>query len=159
MKTLTAIFLVFAFSSFAQQNDDWITPFANIEINEGNIYYSYTEGAMMHVRLSPLFITENLIVIVDAMRYPEFDSLQYWQQKIMEVASGNGFTGSKHEDRVFFLRTFALQCIWSMGNRESLPAGAGYDFVTLWCKDEDKSLAAMASAVKDFYDEIASVLK
>lgn len=148
-----------ALSSFAQQSDDWITPFANIELKDGNVYYSYAEGAMLHSRISPLFITGNLIVTIESMRYPEYDSLQYWQQAIMKVTSANDFNSSNRTNREFFLRAFALQCIWSMGNRERLPANTGYDFVLQWCGDEDKCLAAQAVTVKDFYDEVSTVLK
>ena len=38
MRILTILILVLSFNSFAQQNNDWITPFATVEFKENKIF-------------------------------------------------------------------------------------------------------------------------
>ena len=62
MRILTIMILVLSFNSFAQLNNDWITPFATVEFKENKIFYYHAEDYMISQH-APMFKPEYLMII------------------------------------------------------------------------------------------------
>jgi len=153
MKTLTTIFLVFAFSSFAQQNDEWITPFATVEFRAGKIMYYYADADPV-LRLTPVFIPGNLLVINNPMRMVEPETFQYWKETIGNLASASNYAGENREEKLHFLKAFTLQTIWSMSNQDDLPPTQAYETVTVLTGSNDKTIAENAGLARDLFESV-----
>ena len=155
MKTLTTIFLVFALSSFAQQNDEWITPFATVEFKAGKIMYYYADADPLF-RLTPVFIPGNLLVINNPMRMVDPESFQYWKETIRDLASATGYAGENREEKLHFIKAFTLQTVWSMGNQDDLPPTQAYETVTALAGSNDKTIAKNAGLARDLFESVQS---
>ena len=153
MKTLTAIFLICAFSSFAQQNDDWITPFATVEFKAGKIIYYYADADPV-LRLTPVFITGNLLIIDDPMRMVEPEAFQYWKESIRDFASTTDYSGENLEEKLHFIKAFTLQTVWSMSNQEDLPPIKAYETVTARAGSSDQTIAHNAGLARDLFESV-----
>ena len=155
MKTLTAIFLVFSISSFAQQNDDWLTPFATVEFKAGKIMYYYAESDPLF-RLTPVFIPGNLVIVNNPMRMIEPETFQYWKEAIRDLASVADL-GESREEQLHFLKAFTLQTVWSMSKKDDLPSTQAYETVTALAGSNDKAIAESAGLARDLYEFVQNV--
>ena len=150
MKTLTTIFLVFALSSFAQQNDEWLTPFATIEFKAGKIMYYYADADPV-LRLIPIFIPENLLVINNPMHMIEPETFQDWKEIIKDLVLATAYPAENPEENLNFIKAFTLQTIWSMSKKEDLPPVQAYETVVALAGSNDKTIAEIAGIARDLF--------
>ncbi len=153
MKTLTTILLFFTLNSFAQQNGEWITPFASVEFKAGKIIYYYADADAL-LRLTPVFIPGNLLVINNPMRMVEPETFQYWKETIGNLASASNYAGENREEKLHFIKAFTLQTIWSMSNQDDLPPTQAYETVTALAGSSDKTIADKASLASDLFESV-----
>lgn len=156
MKKLTAIFLVCAFSSIAQQQDEWITPFSTVEFKAGKIVYYYADADPV-LRLTPLFVPGNLVIINDAMRMVDPETFQYWKEIIKDVVSATAYPAETPEENLHFIKAFTLQTIWSMSKKEDLPLVQAYEVVTVLSAGNHKTLTENAVLARDLFEFVHNV--
>ncbi|MBZ0241970.1 MAG: hypothetical protein K8F24_02030, partial [Bacteroidales bacterium] len=65
MRTLIFILLLSSFCARAQDQIEWITPFATVEFKEDFIHYYYAPS-QPNVSLQPIFIPHKLLIPIEA---------------------------------------------------------------------------------------------
>lgn len=156
MKKLTAIFIIYVFSSFSQQNDEWITPFSTVEFKGGKIIYYFADADPV-LRLTPVFTPGNLLIINDPMRMVEPETFQYWKEIIKDVVSATAYPAETPEENLHFIKAFALQTIWSMSKKEDLPPVQAYEVVTALSAGNHKTLTENAGLARDLFEFVHNV--
>ena len=158
MRILTILILVLSINGFAQQNNDWITPFATVEFKENKIFYYHADDNMIS-QLAPMFKPEYLMIInnLDVMFEP--DEFQYWKEIISNTTSDIKYPFESIEDNTYFIKAFTLQTIWSINNKDVLPSLQSSEVIYSLSESQNKTIANSAVLASDLFELVQSYYK
>jgi len=157
MRILTIMILVLSINGFAQQNNDWITPFATVEFKENKIFYYHADDNMIS-QLAPMFKPEYLMIINNLDVMVEPDEFQYWKEIISNITSDINYPVESIEDNTYFIKAFTLQTIWSINNKDVLPSLQSEVIYSL-SESQNKTIANSAVLASDLFELVQSYYK
>ena len=158
MRILTILILVLSFNSFAQQNNDWITPFATVEFKENKIFYYHADDNMIS-QLAPMFKPEYLMIINNLNVIFKPDEFQYWKEIISNITSDIKYPVEKIEDNTYFIKAFTLQTIWSINNKDALPSQQASEVILSLSESQNKTIANSAVLASDLFELVQNYYK
>ena len=158
MRILTIMILVLSINGFAQQNNDWITPFATVEFKENKIFYYHADDNMIS-QLAPMFKPEYLMIINNLNVIFEPDEFQYWKEIISNITSDIKYPVEKIEDNTYFIKAFTLQTIWSINNKDALPSQQASEVILSLSENQNKTIANSAVLASDLFKLVQNYYK
>jgi hypothetical protein len=150
--------LVLSINGFAQQNNDWITPFATVEFKENKIFYYHADDNMVS-QLTPMFKPEYLMIINNLNVMFEPDEFQYWKEIISNITSDIKYPVEKIEDNTYFIKAFTLQTIWSINNKDALPSQQASEVILSLLESQNKTIANSAVLASDLFELVQNYYK
>jgi len=158
MRILTIMILVLSINGFAQQNNDWITPFATVEFKENKIFYYHADDNMIS-QLAPMFKPEYLMIINNLDVMVEPDEFQYWKEIISNITSDINYPVESIEDNTYFIKAFTLQTIWSINNKDVLPSLQSSEVIYSLSESQNKTIANSVVLASDLFELVQSYYK
>lgn len=156
MRILILYLIFIPLLSFSQNTDNWITPFANIEFKDGLVYYQH--AISQADPLIPQFvITEVYLPQVATGRMFDHEVYLESQKFIIDIVHGMNIYKGYNNEKIFYLKAFALLCIW--GIDDALPSPVALEAVWDLCNDPDSKISETAIIVKNLYNRIVSELQ
>ena len=158
MRILTIMILVLSINGFAQQNKNWITPFATVEFKENKIFYYHADDNMISL-LIPMFKPEYLMIINNFDVMVEPDEFQYWKEIISNITSDIKYPVESIEDNTYFIKAFTLQTIWSINNKDALPSQQASEVILSLLESQNKTIANSAVLASDLFKLVQNYYK
>ena len=145
------ILVLLPISIFSQNHDDWLTPYATIDIENGMVHYKYVKSESYH-QAPRFFIPGKFRLSVDPMRIIGPKAYKKHKQQIHDIVQGGNIYHGHATEKLFYLRAFGLLCIW--GINEGLPSYSAKGIVEGLCRDQDVEIAETANIMFDLYMSI-----
>ena len=159
MRTLIFILLLSSFCARAQDQIEWITPFATVEFKEDLIHYYYAPS-QPNVSLQPIFIPHKLLIPIEVyMQYFDHEDLSFWKPVIRDMAEEHDLMGRDQDEKLKFLKAFTLQSIWGINQRDDMPSHDAWLLVVGLSEDMDTKITRKAKLSAELYEAIGEIHK
>lgn len=159
MRTLIIILLLSSLCARAQDQIEWITPFATVDYKEDLIHYYYAPSAS-YISLQPLFYPPDVMIPIAAfMQHPDHEKLSNWKPIIRNEAEGRNLMGRSQDEKMKFLKAFSLQSIWGINQRAEMPSHDAWLLVVGLSDDKDTEIASKAKLSAELYEAIWEIHK
>jgi len=151
MRKLVFVFLLATLSVGAQNQLEWLTPFATVEFKSDQVHYYYVNSPA-EIRLKPIFLPVGLLLPIQChVRYFDHDDLAVWKPIVLEKAEGTNFMGLSRDEKNQFLKAFTLQSIWGINLRDEMPSQEAWYLVERLSDDKDTEIARNAKLASELY--------
>jgi hypothetical protein len=151
MRKSIFILLMATLSAGAQDQIEWVTPFATVEFKEDNVHYYYVD-APAPLFLYPMFLPPKILLPIKAFSQQyNHEDITFWKPIIREQADGNNFMGLSRDEKNQFLKAFTLQSIWAINQRDEMPSQDAWLLVVRLSDDKDTEIAHNAKLASELY--------
>lgn len=154
MKLILLFLILLSFKAHAQQAEEWITTFATVEFKQGKVHYYYVDAPAPFF-LSPIFLPPGILLPIQAYgRYFDHEDMAVWKPIIREDAEGSNFMGLSQDEKTHFLKSFTLQSIWGINQRDEIPSEDAWSLVAGLSDDDNPEIAGKAKLAAELYELI-----
>lgn len=101
----------------SQNQDNWLTPFADAKFDNGKIVYSFNASPDMVIcKIKPLYFSQSLMVLKPGLNMPSLnpEDVSRQQKAIREYLSRTSLNNLESDLQEEYLRLVAMVLIWEL---------------------------------------------